>query len=147
MTTAARAIVVEGHVQSAEGRKLLILTTRLEGHDTFLTGRLTLSTEQIPVRIMTFDDTTVLLPEQETSDLPDGAWAGYLHLRPGRRNRHVPPDLATAARCQGVLLSALDEPEMRYATTYLGEASTPDIRQARIAAILAPLPQLPGARP
>lgn len=147
MTTETAPIAVEGTVQSADGRRLLILTARLDGHDTFLTGNLALGTEQITVRVMTFDDMTVLLPDQDTASLPEAAWTGTLHLRHGRRHQHIPADLAIAAQQQGALLSALDEPEMRYATTYLGEATTPDIRHARIAAILAPLPQVPGARP
>lgn len=139
-------ITVEGTVQTTDGRTLLILTARLEGHDTFLTGSLDLGTEQITVRVMTFDDMTVLLPEHDSPWLPAAEWTGTLCLRHGRRHQHVPSDLAAAANEQGTLLSALDEPEMRYATTYLDEATTPQIRQARIAAILDPLPRLPGAR-
>jgi hypothetical protein len=145
MTTATVPIPVEGTIQSSGGRRLLILTARLEGHDTFLTGSLHVGSEKIAVRVMTFDDMTVLLPDPSAPQLPDTAWAGILQLRTGRRDLDMPPDLASAAQQQGVLLSALDEPEMRYATTYLGEASTAAIRQARIAAILAPLPRRPGA--
>jgi hypothetical protein len=146
MNTLDTPISVEGSVQTADGRTLLILASRLEGHDTFLTGTLDLGAEQITVRVMTFDDMTVLLPDHDASPPSTSAWTGALRLRRGRRQERVPADLAAAASEQGILLSALDEPEMRYATTYLDEATTPQIRQARIAAILGPLPQLPGAR-
>jgi len=145
MTTATAPIPVEGSIQSSGGRRLLILTARLEGHDTFLTCSLHLGSEKIAVRVMTFDDMTVLLPNPGTAELPDAPWAGTLQLRTGRRDLDMPLDLASAAQQQGVLLSALDEAEMRYATTYLEESSTTAIRQARVAAILFPLPRRPGA--
>ncbi|WP_338933188.1 hypothetical protein WEB32_34370 [Streptomyces netropsis] len=40
----------------------LRLDARLSGHDTFLTGTLLLEEQEIQVRILTFDDITILAP-------------------------------------------------------------------------------------
>jgi len=103
------------------------------------------------VRIITLDDVTVLRPV-DPSGLADisGSSPGLLHLPHGARARIVPGDLADRAVQNGRALDLLDDAELRYALTFLEEATTDVIRQARIAAIVAALPPrdaaLPGGR-
>ncbi|MFC8010996.1 hypothetical protein [Streptomyces cinereoruber] len=121
-----------------------MLDSRLEGHDTFLTGSLTLHGHDIPVRITTLDDSTTLQPTQPLpANLPE-KWLALLHLRHGQRPRDVPDDLRAAASTAGRDLDALDEAELRYALTFLGEATTAAIRTERLAAIVTGLPTLEG---
>jgi hypothetical protein len=74
--------------------------------------------------------------------MPTPQWTGVLHLPRGLRTRAVPADLAEAARRSGRDLDRLDATELRYALTFLGEATTTSIRSARIAAIVSALPPL-----
>jgi hypothetical protein len=135
---------VTGTVTTGDGPALLVLDERLDGHDTFLSGSLELGTgNRLPVRILTFDDVTVLHPAS-TASLPEGAWAGRLHLRLGLRARSIPADLATAAIRRGRRIDALDEAEARYAVTFLGEAASAPVRAARIDVIVNALPALAG---
>ncbi|SFC62025.1 hypothetical protein [Streptomyces aidingensis] len=133
---------VTGRVESAPSGPLLVLTERLEGHDTFLSGSLDLNGCQLPVRILTFDDLTVLRPTA-LAELPekDTRWTGILSLPHGLRPGAVPADLAEAAERAGRSLAALDLQQLRYALAYLGEASTEAIRQARIQVIVSALPE------
>lgn len=134
-------IKVEGTTTSGPSGPLLILSQRLEGHDTFLTGTLSLGDQQVPVRIMTFDDATTLQPTAPANVPPHGGhWTGALHLPHGLRSKAVPADLQQAADTARRDLGALDAAELRYALTYLEEAATPAIRSARIEAIVTPLP-------
>jgi hypothetical protein len=127
---------------------MLTLSQRLDGHDTFLRGKLQIAgTERLlAVRILTFDDVTVLrLLEHPAVPPPTGRWTGTLHLPHGWRTRSIPQDLLAAAICANRDLGALDTAELRYALTFLGESSTRGIREGRIAAILQALPQLDQA--
>ncbi|MFJ3817721.1 hypothetical protein [Streptomyces sp. NPDC090056] len=144
MLNSPRALHVRGRTVPAATGPLLLLEDRLEGHDTFLTGTLTLDGHDIPVRITTLDDSTTLQP---TQPLPDGLpqqWSGMLHLRHGQRPREIPDDLRAAAAAAGHDLNALDDAELRYALTFLGEATTPAIRTDRLTAIVTGLPTLEG---
>jgi len=135
---------VAGTVEHRGGTVLLVLDRRLEGHDTFLAGSIDLDGgHSLPVRILTFDDVTVLHPTTRVT-LASGAWSGRLHLRHGLRRRDFPNDLAAAARARGRALDTLDEAEARYAVTFLSEATTASIRTARIEAIINALPTLTG---
>jgi hypothetical protein len=135
---------VTGTVRTDDGPALLVLDERLDGHDTFLSGSLDLGIgDRLPVRILTFDDVTVLHPAS-TASLPGGAWAGRLHLRHGLRARSIPDDLAAAAIRRERRIDALDEAEARYAVTFLGEAASAPIRAARIDAIVNALPATAG---
>lgn len=135
------ALKVSGTAQDRDGSVLLVLDSRLEGHDTFLAGHLDLDGgHSLPVRIITLDEITVLRPAGQTVLRP-GRWAGSLRLRHGLRPVAIPADLADSAASQGRAISALDDAETRYAVTFLGEASTPDIRAARVAAIVNALPE------
>jgi len=87
----------------------------------------------------------VLRPVDHTQALPAGHWTGTLHLPHGWRTRPVPEDLTAAAERKNRDIGSLDPAELRYALTFLGEATTPGIRQARIEAIVQALPQ-PGRR-
>jgi hypothetical protein len=132
---------VAGTVQARDSGVLLVLDSRLKGHDTFLAGYLDLNDGQsLPVRIITLDEVTVLRPVASASLLP-GRWSGSLRLRHGLRPVTVPADLAAGAARQGRAISALDDAETRYAVTFLGEAATPGIRAARVAAIVNALPE------
>ncbi|MGW7064955.1 hypothetical protein ACWGHM_41595 [Streptomyces sp. NPDC054904] len=144
MLTPLRALPVRGRTVPAATGPLLVLDARLEGRDTFLTGTLTLDGHDIPVRITTLDDSTTLQPTQPLpDDLPD-QWSATLHLRHGQRPRDIPDDLRAAAHAASRELDALDDAELRYALTFLGEATTPAIRTDRLTAIVTGLPSLEG---
>jgi hypothetical protein len=144
MPATATTLHVTGTLATESAGTMLVLSQRLDGHDTFLTGLLdTGDGRPVPVRILTFDDITVLrLPSHRSApDLSDGRWSATLHLPHGQRPREIPPDLAGAARRHRRDLTILDAAELRYALTFLGEATTDQIRQGRIDAILAALPE------
>lgn len=138
---AALTVDVAGTVATSN-QAMLVLSRRLDGYDTFLTGTLELGDGTAePVKILTFDDITVLRRTTTGDALPAGsAWSGKLHLPHGQRPRIVPTDLAETASSHRRDLTSLDSAELRYALTFLGEATTTDIRQARIDAIVAGLP-------
>lgn len=143
MPATSATLRVTGTVAADSAGTMLVLTRRLDGHDTFLTGLLDAGdSPPIPVHILTFDDVTVLrLADDNTAPpLQGGLWSAVLRLPHGQRPRVIPPDLAEAARRRRKDLTVLDTAELRYALTFLGEATTPAIRQARIDAILATLP-------
>lgn len=82
-----------------------------------------------------------------TSTLPNALgerWSGILHLPNGLRSRVVPRDLEAAANARGRRLDALDTAETRYALTFLAEATTDQIRAARVDAIVQALPSRDG---
>ncbi|HEV2378083.1 MAG TPA: hypothetical protein VGS19_38705 [Streptosporangiaceae bacterium] len=144
MPETAHSLRVAGTVALDSHGAILVLSERLDGHDTFLTGQLQLGdTPPIAVRILTFDDVTVLRVLGHSLP-PTGPWSGILHLPHGWRTRSIPADLASAATAAKRDLLALDEAELRYALTFLGEASTHAIREMRIDAIVSALP-LPDA--
>ncbi|MEE6260171.1 hypothetical protein [Plantactinospora sonchi] len=120
-----------------------MLAERLGGHDTFLTGVLQLGDRRIAVRIITLDDVTVLRPvaPEAFADLATSC-SGVLHLPHGSRRRAIPADLAAAAARHQRALDHLDDAELRYALTFLEEAATSHIRQARIDAIVAAIPAM-----
>ncbi len=123
---------------------MLVLSERLTGHDTFLTGMLEVGGEQLSVRIHTLDDVTVLRLGTDRSwpGPPGGLWSGTLLLPHGARILSPPEDLSALARDRRRDLTSLDEAELRYALTFLGEATTPEIRAARAAVIVNALPGL-----
>jgi hypothetical protein len=132
---------VDGTVTLSSEGPLLVLSRRLDGHDTFLIGSLDIGETTIPVRILTLDDVTVLRPTDSSSAPSEGTrWHGTLRLPHGLRPRTVPPDLRDAADQDGRFLDALDEAELRYVLTFLSEATTSSIRQDRVRAIVSALP-------
>lgn len=146
MPDTAFSMHVSGTITHDSGGALLVLSQRLDGHDTFLTGQLQLGSAQpMAVRILTFDDVTVLRVAGH-SPPSNAPWAGILHLPHGWRSRLIPDDLSDAAAAASRGLGTLDEAELRYALTFLSEASSSAIRQARIEAIISTLPQSHGAR-
>jgi uncharacterized protein YdeI (YjbR/CyaY-like superfamily) len=88
-----------------------------------------------------------VLRPMEATTAPIEAWSGTLHLPHGIRQRSIPDDLADAAQASQRALDALDSAELRYALTFLNEATTEPIRTARIAAIVAALPHVEGEAP
>ena len=138
-----QSLHVTGTVTAGSDGTILVLSRRLDGHDTFLTGQLQLAGDDtlMGVRILTFDDVTVLRPVDHSQALPTGHWTGTLNLPHGWRTRPVPEDLMAAAERKNRDLGSLDPAELRYALTFLGEAAAPGIRQARIEAIVRALPQ------
>jgi hypothetical protein len=139
VTSTNEMLPVSGTTRHDENGLLLVLEERVEGHDTFLTGRLDLGQESVPVRIISFDDVTVLRPT-EAAPVLASRWTGVLHLPHGARPRRIPADLTDAARERARDVAALDPAELRYALTFLGEATTQAIRTARIEAIVSALP-------
>jgi hypothetical protein len=146
MTETATSIPVQGTVRQDPHGVLFVLDERLNSYDTFLSGRLDIGQASTPVRIITLDDITVLRPMEATT-APIEAWSGTLHLPHGIRQRSIPDDLADAAQASQRALDALDSAELRYALTFLNEATTEPIRTARIAAIVAALPHVEGEAP
>lgn len=147
MPETIQRLPITGSVADDANGTMLVLSERLEGHDTFLTGLLQVGDAQpVQVQILTFDDVTVLRLLDPSQTPPTGPWAGILHLPHGWRAQSIPDDLVTAVRAARRDLAVLDEAERRYALTFLGEASTPAIRQARIDAIVTALPETTGAR-
>ncbi|MCX4461162.1 hypothetical protein OG585_47180 (plasmid) [Streptomyces sp. NBC_01340] len=131
-----------GHAQ------LFVLAERLTGHATFLTATLVVVDDAtaphcVQVRILTFDDVTVLspLPGQNVPAGSDGqAFAGTLMLPHGWRTPLIPDDLARAAAAAGLDTGAWSEPEARQLLTFLGEAREGSpVRAQRIAAIISAL--------
>ncbi|MGV9751122.1 HAD family hydrolase [Nocardia farcinica] len=127
-----------------------ILSERLVGHDTFLSGVLEINGIKRSVRILTFDDITVLRVV-EGGVLTDGAHeSGILHIPHGLRSRQIDFELEAAASARRRDLTALDDAELQYALTFLSEAVKPEIREARVDAIvsaLPPVPQIDGRSP
>ncbi|MCY0945659.1 hypothetical protein [Streptomyces antarcticus] len=144
MLNPPRALPVHGRTVPAATGPLLVMEDRLEGHDTFLTGSLHLNGHDIPVRITTLDDITTLQPTQPLPGTLPERWSATLHLRHGQRPREIPDDLRAAAHTAGRDLDALDDAELRYALTFLGEATTPAIRTDRLTAIVTGLPNREG---
>jgi hypothetical protein len=146
MSETAQSLPVTGTVTADSNGTILVLSERLDGHNTFLTGQVQIG-EAPPqaVRILTFDDVTVLRLRDQSPTPLVGSWSGILHLPHGWRTRSIPDDLAAAATTAHRDLGALDEAELRYALTFLGEASTDTIRHARIHAIINALPRMDGA--
>ncbi|MGH8885166.1 MAG: hypothetical protein ACRDYX_08345 [Egibacteraceae bacterium] len=143
MPATVASLRITWSVTHTENQSQLVLSERLDGHDTFLTGVLELDQRQITVRIITLDDVTVLRPtDPDAFKGMTSTQAGVLHLPHGARRRRVPPDLAAAAAKHQRALDYFDDAELRYALTFLEEATTTDIRRARIAAIVAALPAM-----
>lgn len=144
MSRTTAHLPVHGTTRHDHDGLLLVLDQRLDGHDTFLSGRLDLGHGPAAVRIITLDDITVLRP-MEAIEAPAPSWTGTLHLPHGLRPGSVPRDLAAAAETDRRDLGALDAAEMRYALTFLNEATTEQIRAARVTAIVSALPTTEGA--
>jgi hypothetical protein len=142
MPQIATTLRVSGTVAADSDGTMLVLSERLDGHDTFLTGKLELDPQTIiAVRILTLDDVTVLrLTDERARPLVAAAWVGTLHLPHGWRPPTIPEDLSRAAAEAGRDLSALDDAETRYALTFLDEATTSQIRSARLEVIVNALP-------
>lgn len=136
---------VRGHLRRREGETLLVVDGRLSGHDTFLST--TLRLEQpvhlpaLAVRILTFDDVTVLsplspvLPQERAGE----EWSGTLLLPHGARPPAIPDDLARAAAEAGVDTGSWSPTEARHLLTFLGEADSASVRAERISMIIAAL--------
>jgi hypothetical protein len=134
---------VRGAVRRGGGAPLLVLSHRLDGHDTFLLTELALDPDgvNVRVRVHTFDDITVLQPTGEASITGD-TWAGRLRLPRTRRPTAVPDDLAEALADAGTSLGHLDERERRHLVGYLADATDPAVRRSRIVTIVAGLHRL-----
>jgi FMN phosphatase YigB (HAD superfamily) len=121
---------------------MLVLSERLDGYDTFLTGTLELQGERFNVRIFTLDDVTVLRLDRKPAWQVLREWTGTLHLPHGARPLTPPTDLTELARNRQRDLTALDEAELRYALTFLGESTSDEIRLQRTMLIVDALPNL-----
>jgi hypothetical protein len=133
------SIAVSGWVRADPAGDLLIVDGYLRGRDTFLTGVLDLDTGPVPVRILRFDDVTVLKPLTALPEPRADRWAGNLRLPHGQRPVRVPPELDAAVRAAGADLDHLAEPELRHMLTYVNEAADPVIRRQRVAVAVAGL--------
>jgi hypothetical protein len=118
----------------------------LDGYDTFLTGTLEVCEDTFPVRIITLEGVTVLRLGAESAWSTASEWAGTLHLPHGARRLSPRADLTALARDRRRDLTALDEAELRYALTFLGESTTPSIRAQRAVVIHDALPSLSDDR-
>lgn len=147
MPASTTTLAVVGTTRNHASGVLFVLSDRLDGYDTFLTGRLEISGRSIPVQILTLDDMTVLRPasDQDVSQF-SGQWEGRLYLPHGLRSRNIPTDLTAEAARHRRDLTALSAADLRYALTFLGEATTEHIRMGRIDAIVSTLPSLAEER-
>ncbi|THC52494.1 hypothetical protein E7X58_10880 [Streptomyces sp. A1499] len=138
-------LVVRGRLEWREGTVLFVVDERLSGHDTFLSTTLHLKQPvhlpELPVRILTFDDVTVLTPLVcVLSQSQDGEeWGGTLLIPHGARPPAIPDDLAQAATDAGVDTSSWSPAEARHLLTFLREAGPGPVRTERIALIIAAL--------
>lgn len=136
------SLPVRGAVRRRGDAKLLVLSTRLDGHDTFLAADLALDPDgvNVRVRVHTFDDVTVLHPTRDT-EITGDTWAGRLRLPRERRAGTVPADLAAALAAAGLppSLEGVDERERLHLLGYLDGATDTAARRARIVAIVAGL--------
>ncbi|MFJ5721033.1 hypothetical protein [Streptomyces sp. NPDC093149] len=138
-------LAVHGRLEQREEKVLLVVGERLSGYDTFLSPTLRLDQpvhlSELPVRILTFDDVTVLSPLVPA--LPQGQageeWSGTLLIPHGSRPPTIPDDLAQAAAEAGVEASGWSPAEARQLLTFLGEAGPGLVRTERIGLIVAAL--------
>ncbi|WP_405388098.1 hypothetical protein OG596_09085 [Streptomyces sp. NBC_01102] len=138
-------LAVHGRLEQRDGAVLLVVDARLSGHDTFLSATLRLDqpvyVPELPVRILTFDDVTVLsplgpaLPQAQAGE----EWSGTLLIPHGARLPTIPADLAQAAAEADVNTSGWSPAEARQLLTFLGEASPGPVRTERIGMIIAAL--------
>ncbi|MGW7304064.1 hypothetical protein ACWGI1_00620 [Streptomyces sp. NPDC054835] len=136
---------VRGRTKMSGEKVLLVLDEQLRGHDTFLTAILHLDqpvrADGLQVRILTFDDVTVLSPLQSTALPEEGEkeWSGTLLLPHGLRPPRIPNDLAAAVAEAGIDPDAWSGPEARQLLAFLGEAGTGPLRAERISLIVQSL--------
>ncbi|MFE6459224.1 hypothetical protein ACFVP0_17425 [Streptomyces cinereoruber] len=138
-------LAVHGHLRQREGKTLLVVDGRLSGHDTFLSTTLRLEqpvrVPELAVRILTFDDVTVLspldpvLPQERAGE----EWSGTLLIPHGARPPAIPADLAQAAAEAGVDTGGWPPAEARHLLTFLAEAGSASVRAERIAMIITTL--------
>lgn len=142
MPRTTKALPVTGTVVRDSDGVMLVLSERLDGHDTFLTGQLELNQQiSVRVRILTLDDMTMLRLTDEMSMPPaTEVWTGVLHLPHGWRTGSIPEELTDAAALARRDLRALDSTELRYALTFLAEATTEQIGRGRINIVVSALP-------
>ncbi|MFF8880722.1 hypothetical protein [Streptomyces flaveolus] len=139
------ALAIHGRLERREGTLLFVVNEPLSGHDTFLSTTLRLDQPlhlpELPVRILTFDDVTVLAPL--ISVLPQsqaGAkWRGTLLIPHGARPPTIPVDLARSAAEAGVDTSHWSPTEARHLLAFLSEADSGPVRTERIGMIIAAL--------
>ncbi|MFI9626437.1 hypothetical protein [Streptomyces sp. NPDC052042] len=138
-------LAVRGRLEQCGEKVLLVVDERLSGHDTFLSATLRLDRPmrlpELPVRILTFDDVTVLSPLSLA--LPQAQagkeWSGTLLIPHGSRPPAIPDDLAQAADKASVDTSGWSPAEARQLLTFLGEAGPGPVRAERIGLIIAAL--------
>ncbi|MFD4123855.1 hypothetical protein ACFXKK_02980 [Streptomyces globisporus] len=138
-------LAVHGHLRQRERKTLLVVDGRLSGHDTFLSTTLRLEqpvhVPELRVRILTFDDVTVLSPLDQVlpQERAGGEWSGTLLIPHGARPPAIPEDLAQAAAEAGVDTGGWSPAEARHLLTFLGEAGSASVRAERIAMIITTL--------
>jgi hypothetical protein len=139
-------IAVSGHVRriadtGAGAVVHLVCSTRLAGYDTFLSGLVTLAGgQEVKVRILTFDDVTVLLALQQLDGWADGqTWSGTLRLPRTARKPALPDDLAVALAAAGLEAGSCDPAELTHLLTWLTEAADARLRRQRLEVIVASL--------
>lgn len=138
-------LAAQGHLRQREGKTLLVVDERLSGHDTFLSTTLRLEQPvhlpELAVRILTFDDVTVLSPLAPVlaQERVGEEWSGTLLIPHGARPPAIPDDLAQAAAEAGVDTGSWSPAEARHLLTFLGEAGAASVRTERIAMIITTL--------
>ncbi|MFF2025034.1 hypothetical protein ACFVW2_24910 [Streptomyces sp. NPDC058171] len=138
-------LTVHGSLEHREGLVLLFVDERLNGYDTFLSTTLCLDhpvrLPELPVRILTFDDVTVLSPLGLALPRTHAgrAWNGTLRMPHGSRAPTIPDDLALAAAEAGVDTSGWTPVEARQLLSFLREAVPGPVRTERIGMIIATL--------
>lgn len=130
----------------------LVCSRRLVGYDTFLSGVVALhggqEVQEVRVRILTFDDLTVLLPRDEVPGWADGqAWSGTLRLPQAARKAVIPNDVAEALAAAGLDADAYDAAEFTHLLTWLAEAADSHLRQQRLIVVIRSLASRQAAEP
>ncbi|MEU8954880.1 hypothetical protein AB0C93_11295 [Streptomyces sp. NPDC048518] len=140
-----RELAVHGRLERRDGTELFVVDGRLSGHDTFLSSTLRLDQPvhlpELPVRILTFDDITVLSPLTPTLPKSQAGeeWSGTLLIPHGARPPTIPDDLAQAAAEAGVDTSSWSPAEARHLLAFLSEAGSEPVRTERICVIISAL--------
>lgn len=134
---------IYGRLERREGTVLFVVDEPLSGHDTFLSTTLRLDQPthlpELPVRIHTFDDVTVLVPLVSVPPQVQAGreWSGTLLIPHGARPPTIPDDLARVAAEAGVDTSGWSPAEARHLLTFLSEADSGPVRTERIGMIIA----------
>lgn len=144
------AVPVKATLVEGAGGRYLQLVERLSSRNSYLSAQLRVSGGTVMVRVWTMDNLTLLdvldRIDVVTGSLDDtgSTLTGDLLLRDARELRLIPPELIEHALASGRDVRSLTTADLRYAVTYIDEASDPRIRAERIDVVVRSLPLADG---